>query len=404
MPVSSKTQKSVWGKFAGRCAICREFLIHETDLGNRSLIGEVAHIVGERKNAARGHSDLSLRERNEIDNLLLLCRPHHKIVDDNPSEYPVARLREIGLSHFSWLEGQLADVSPWNCGLSSILYLNVPRLSEYAAINGFSIPVRISPEIGRLKDLGLELVSLMGAFDRVFRNMPIDSLPLNEIKFPHERYVGGLVRFDRQAFRTRNIDIMNSEAGRAFEFTGDLDVDPHIYVKLNGWKLVILIDRRWITTSTAHTEFRPTSGQSLFTGFARIKQFDLEKGILLASGLAIGLPIAQFSGRKKQDIDAKTERALLEQSEDDVTKARNRKWCGDIKKCDFCGKHFDDQLYMIDGPMVPDGPWGCLCELCYLQNKLPFGPGKGQLYRRVEGEWLLVGGYPIKNYGFEDED
>jgi hypothetical protein len=92
MTISSKTEKHIWGLFAGRCVVCRERLIHENGGGERSLVGEIAHIAGERPKAARGASALSDSARNEPENLLLLCRTHHKIIDDNEASYSVADL------------------------------------------------------------------------------------------------------------------------------------------------------------------------------------------------------------------------------------------------------------------------------------------------------------------------
>src|ERR1700731_798458 len=84
MAVSERTSKVIWGQCAARCCICKAELLHEQNGRVLSLVGEVAHIVGETKRASRGTFDIPDGERNESDNLLLLCREHHKIVDDDP--------------------------------------------------------------------------------------------------------------------------------------------------------------------------------------------------------------------------------------------------------------------------------------------------------------------------------
>lgn len=73
MPITEKTAKLIWGQFAATCAICRKQLIHEGESGTASLIGEAAHIVGETEIAARGRSPLTKKERNNHENLILLC-------------------------------------------------------------------------------------------------------------------------------------------------------------------------------------------------------------------------------------------------------------------------------------------------------------------------------------------
>jgi len=57
--------------------------------------------------------------------------------------------------------------------------------------------------------------------------------------------------------------------------------------------------------------------------------------------------------------------------------------------------------FMVDGPMKPGGPWGCMCSQCYSKARLPLGIGKGQLFRKKSGDWVLVGGYPLAP---DDED
>ena len=72
MPLSAKVQKQAWGMFAARCAICRESVVHTSTEGKQSLLGEIAHIVGEKTAAARGKIQLSEDGRNDIENLMLV--------------------------------------------------------------------------------------------------------------------------------------------------------------------------------------------------------------------------------------------------------------------------------------------------------------------------------------------
>lgn len=106
MPVSVRVQKLIWGEFAGRCALCRKSLVHSVEDGISSLLGEIAHIVGEKESAARGRAACT-GSRNDPENLILLCREHHKIVDDHESLYPADRLRKLRADHLAWLEARL---------------------------------------------------------------------------------------------------------------------------------------------------------------------------------------------------------------------------------------------------------------------------------------------------------
>lgn len=86
--------------------MCRKLLVHSGEDGSPSLVGEIAHIVGEKESAARGKS-LYTGGRNDPDNLILLCREHHKIVDDHEIFYSADRLRQLRADYLDWLESQL---------------------------------------------------------------------------------------------------------------------------------------------------------------------------------------------------------------------------------------------------------------------------------------------------------
>ncbi len=103
MGLTTKTQKLIWGLFAGRCAICKEMLIENDDSTGRSLVGEVAHNTSERPGAARYNSSMTDEERNDPENLMLLCRKHHKITDDNEQIYTREVLSTIRADYLSWL-------------------------------------------------------------------------------------------------------------------------------------------------------------------------------------------------------------------------------------------------------------------------------------------------------------
>lgn len=45
------------------------------------IIGEICHIEGEKPGSARYNDMMSNKQRNDFDNLILLCRNHHKEVD-----------------------------------------------------------------------------------------------------------------------------------------------------------------------------------------------------------------------------------------------------------------------------------------------------------------------------------
>ncbi len=98
-------------KSGGRCAIpeCRqELVIDKTPADKESIVGEMAHIKGEKQKASRYDTNMTGRERNSYDNLILVCRIHHKMIDDQSNAYTVEKLHQIKKEHESWVQKNLS--------------------------------------------------------------------------------------------------------------------------------------------------------------------------------------------------------------------------------------------------------------------------------------------------------
>lgn len=112
MTISARTSKMLWGRAAARCSMphCRALLVlDETSTASPGLVGEMAHIVGEKKDGPRGNSPLTDDQRNEYKNLILLCRNHHGEIDQQPEIWPVDRLHGIKMEHETWVRNSLPN-------------------------------------------------------------------------------------------------------------------------------------------------------------------------------------------------------------------------------------------------------------------------------------------------------
>lgn len=58
-------------------------------------------------NGPRGNNELSPADRDDYSNLLLLCPTHHALVDSNPEEWTVDKLKLMKLEHERWVSSQL---------------------------------------------------------------------------------------------------------------------------------------------------------------------------------------------------------------------------------------------------------------------------------------------------------
>ena len=63
------------------------------------FFGEICHIEGVKKKAARYNPERRRENLNDLENLILLCPEHHKVVDELPEKYPADRLREFKAGH-----------------------------------------------------------------------------------------------------------------------------------------------------------------------------------------------------------------------------------------------------------------------------------------------------------------
>ena len=113
MSLSNKTLKMLWGRAAGRCSHpdCRlDVFFDESEADNPTMVGENCHIVAENDGGPRSDPSIPLAQKNSYSNLILMCRNHHKIIDDPENgerHYSVERLHQIKRNHETWVRDQL---------------------------------------------------------------------------------------------------------------------------------------------------------------------------------------------------------------------------------------------------------------------------------------------------------
>ena len=93
--IPKRDLKILCSRSGNRCAMptCRTKLVADkTDNDRDSIIGEVAHIKGEKPSSARYDSSMTDQDRNCYDNLIFVCGNCHKIIDDQPNTYTVEKL------------------------------------------------------------------------------------------------------------------------------------------------------------------------------------------------------------------------------------------------------------------------------------------------------------------------
>lgn len=183
--------------------------------------------------------------------------------------------------------GTHEELQAITASLSNAYYLNIDRLlSDPTALGLFSgwVPeairgVRSWAELGFAENL-----QLRHACELAIERWTGSALPLKAAIENEE--IGSRVAFDGR-FRTRNWKKYDPEVG----LTGDLEMDPLVYIDVGERRVFMPIDPRWATTSTGRLVFQRGSIQ--LSGVALLR--DVDDGTALASPYLFAPPV---SGRR----------------------------------------------------------------------------------------------------------
>ena len=175
----------------------------------------------------------------------------------------------------------------WKPNISQLTYINIPRMSQIAGLEGIQLTLNTLPTFVFLNDLGWELNTVMATTGQLVNKLQVDAVPIEKVVRTDKDLVGATLSFSA-LFRTKNGSKLYKarDKRKALVFSGDVAQDPHIYKKCGSAKLVMMIDPRWITSQTAFGQF--ASGQQRFAGLCIVNRD--EKGLILASPLFLGTP------------------------------------------------------------------------------------------------------------------
>ena len=113
MPISDKTRKVLWGRSGNRCAICKhELIVDATVEDSESVVGEECHIVSSKVHGLRHDPSYPKDNFDLYENLILLCRIHHKMIDDQSETYSTDILRQMKSNHEVLVTQKLSDKPP----------------------------------------------------------------------------------------------------------------------------------------------------------------------------------------------------------------------------------------------------------------------------------------------------
>ena len=113
MAISTKTRKILWARSGNRCAVCRcELVIESTANDPAAIVGDECHIISKQPTGPRSRLGIEVdTDLDSYDNLILLCKTHHRLIDEQTNKFSVDRLREIKIAHERWVRETLGTKS-----------------------------------------------------------------------------------------------------------------------------------------------------------------------------------------------------------------------------------------------------------------------------------------------------
>lgn len=150
MTVSAATKYQLWGRAAGHCEICHRSLEEEGAYKMSGVFSNIAHVKAQRSDGPRYDEGQTVKDRDALDNLLLLCPTCHKNIDvDNKDRFPVEELLSI--------KSEREEAIRKYASLSSIPKLNVITCTY--PIRGETISIKDTEWKAALLDFGMTYVA-----------------------------------------------------------------------------------------------------------------------------------------------------------------------------------------------------------------------------------------------------
>lgn len=212
---------------------------------------------------------------------MLLCKTCHSEIDQQPHKFSENVLLKIREEHYCWVEERLGSTVT-RPRFHYLSYINIPRADMYASVQSIALPNVNLEGVETIRQLGINAGRLMAQYtsvlnvEELYANVLTDETPFEEIS------EGGYWFVDEVLFRTKQI------AGYENLPEAWSKEESIIYRDFSTWRLVCLIDPRWITTTTTLLGFQ--SGSYKLAGLLHINRVEAETGRVIASPLFLGSP------------------------------------------------------------------------------------------------------------------
>jgi 5-methylcytosine-specific restriction endonuclease McrA len=283
--VKDSVRRLLWQRSNGMCARCRLEL--DAGFGGLNPKAAVAHMIARADGGPRADPSLPVAERNSIDNLILLCKNCHDIVDNHVAEHPVERLREIKASHELWASSLRKAGQTWNMRYRSVDFVNLPRLTAFPggeAIADAAEQIHIDDEKPLVKN-GMRAGKFVGRVRSIFESWNARAVPLTA-EFVDVVASGMLVSFET-AMLSRN----TPSPSEVPLISGIWERDPYLEFQSGVQRVMIRFDPRWLTTVTAFTDLHTAETEvTTYAGLGVV--VGVTDGVIRVSALVFGKPMS----------------------------------------------------------------------------------------------------------------
>jgi len=140
---SDRTLKILWGRAAARCAMpeCRiELVADDSDSDRAAILGDIAHMAASSDSGPRANRALADSDRDEYDNLILLCKNCHAKFDVHVNKYSAQEILNIKELHEEWVRRSLPER-----GLSATGWTTI-TLEDHAPVDHHLVVSALAPD------------------------------------------------------------------------------------------------------------------------------------------------------------------------------------------------------------------------------------------------------------------
>lgn len=130
--IDEKVRMRLWAVSGGRCELCNRLLYQDLVFGRDGNFGEMAHIHAVSECGPRHKYGMSPEEKNNIDNLMLLCEEHHHMIDTTPEDFGEGLLLKKKQMHEARIRKVTSIPSEQTCRLVSY-FSNIDNQQEFSS-------------------------------------------------------------------------------------------------------------------------------------------------------------------------------------------------------------------------------------------------------------------------------